>query len=123
MIKGWLRKTIHCTATCLLATALIACGGSGGSGDSDGGGFIGGGQTTDYTLSLKLGDNNDPVELKSGEQTSLTVSLTEGGAAVSGTVISVAASGAQIEPSSLTSNAMVKQSSPRPRETPAAPRR
>ncbi len=105
MIKGWLRKTIHCTATCLLATALIACGGSGGSGDSDGGGFIGGGQTTDYTLSLKLGDNNDPVELKSGEQTSLTVSLTEGGAAVSGTVISVAASGAQVEPSSLTSNA------------------
>jgi len=104
MIKGWLRTTIRWTTTCLAVNALIACGGGGGS---DGGGFVGGGQTADYTLSLTLGDgdNTDTVELKSGEQTQLIARVTQGSAAVSGTVISVAASGAQVEPDSLTSNA------------------
>jgi len=104
MIKGWLRTTIRWTTTCLAVNALVACGGGGGS---DGGGFVGGGQTADYTLSLTLGDGNstDTVELKSGEQTKLTARVTQGSAAVSGTVISVTASGAQVEPDSLTSNA------------------
>jgi len=102
MIKGWLGKTIHWTAASLLTAALISCGGGG----SDGGGFVGGGQTTAYTLSLTLaGDGNGTVELKSGEQTTLTARVTEGGAAVSGEVISVTATGAQVEPSNLTSDA------------------
>jgi len=102
MIKGWLRKTIHWTATSLLTATMISCGGGG----SDGGGFVGGGQSTTYTLSLTLaGDSNGTVELKSGEQTTLTARVTEGSAAVSGAVISVTASGAQVEPSSLTSDA------------------
>lgn len=103
MIKGWLRKTIRWTTTLLLAIALNACGGGAGS---DGGGFVGGGQTTDYSLSLTLGDNddNDTIELESGEQISLTARVTQGSTAVSGAVIAVAASGALVEPASLTSN-------------------
>ena len=104
MIKGWLGKTIRWATTFLLLTVISACGGGGGSDD---GGFVGGGQSTDYKLALSLGDggNGDTIELKSGEQTTLTARVTEGGRALAGTVISVAASGARVEPDSLTSDA------------------
>ena len=104
MIKGWLGKTIRWTTICLLASTLVACGGGGGS---DGGGFVGGGQAADYSLALTLGDgsNSNPVELKSGEQATLTARVTEGSSPVSGAVISVVASGAEVEPGSLTSDA------------------
>ena len=100
MIIG--RSRVFCLTTVLLfiAAALSACG---GGGSDTGGGFTGGGQGAQTVLSLKLGEETQPVELESGDQTTLSVQALRGNN-VSGIVVTVDASGADVSPASLSTN-------------------
>ena len=101
MIIG--RSRVFCLTTVLLfiAAALSACG---GGGSDTGGGFTGGGQGAQTVLSLKLGEETQPVELESGDQTTLSVQALRGNNPVSGIVVTVDASGADVSPASLSTN-------------------
>lgn len=102
MIIG--RSCIFRLTTMLLfiAAGLSACGGGGGS--DTGGGFTGGGQGAQTVLSLQLGEDTQPVELESGDQTTLSVQVLRGNNPVSGIVVTVDASGADVSPASLSTN-------------------
>ena len=102
MIIG--RSCIFRLTTMLLfiAAGLSACGGGGGS--DTGGGFTGGGQGAQTVLSLQLGEDTQPVELESGNQTTLSVQVLRGNSPVSGIVVTVDASGADVSPASLSTN-------------------
>ena len=76
MILGRSRIFRLTTVLLFIATGLSSCGG--GSGSDTGGGFTGSGQGAQTSLSLKLGKQNQPVELESVEQTTLSVQVHRG---------------------------------------------
>ena len=76
MILGRSRIFRLTTVLLFIATGLSSCGG--GSGSDTGGGFTGSGQGTQTSLSLKLGEQNQPVELEIAQQIKLFVQVHRG---------------------------------------------
>ena len=105
MIKGAIRKISHLLTLLLMAAIATGCGGGGGGNDN---GFTGSNQQPepDYTLELTLTDaQGDAItELSSGESADLEVSVLDGDAPVSGTVVTLTISGATANQSSSTTD-------------------